>query len=80
MQLKFLHDRTPIMLDPDSEDLRTWLGPGRHEWSEELQLASKAVWRQAGRLPRERGRWQSQQQLVMVYHYDRQQGEQVQQY
>jgi putative SOS response-associated peptidase YedK len=36
-QLKFLHDRMPVILDPGSDELRMWLDPGRHEWSKELQ-------------------------------------------
>ncbi|EKD17075.1 DUF159 domain protein [Drepanopeziza brunnea f. sp. 'multigermtubi' MB_m1] len=36
-QLKFLHDRMPVILDNGSEDLRTWLDPKRHTWSKELQ-------------------------------------------
>lgn len=35
-QLKFLHDRMPVIMEPGSEKLRTWLDPGRHEWSKEL--------------------------------------------
>ncbi|KAM0334009.1 hypothetical protein ACHAQA_001029 [Verticillium albo-atrum] len=40
-QLKFLHDRMPVILEPGSEALRTWLDPGRHEWSSELQALLK---------------------------------------
>ncbi|KAK6209322.1 hypothetical protein LQW54_006427 [Pestalotiopsis sp. IQ-011] len=36
-QLRFLHDRMPVILDNGSEALRTWLDPGRHEWTKELQ-------------------------------------------
>lgn len=36
-QLRFLHDRMPVIFDPGSEEVRTWLDPGRHEWSSELQ-------------------------------------------
>ncbi|KAK4032588.1 hypothetical protein C8A01DRAFT_20343 [Parachaetomium inaequale] len=36
-QLKFLHDRMPVMLEPGSEALWRWLDPGRAEWSRELQ-------------------------------------------
>lgn len=35
-QLKFLHDRMPVIMEPGSEKLRTWLDPGRYEWSQEL--------------------------------------------
>jgi putative SOS response-associated peptidase YedK len=36
-QLKFLHDRMPVILEPGSAALRAWLDPGRYEWSRELQ-------------------------------------------
>ncbi|KAI0143965.1 DUF159-domain-containing protein [Hypoxylon sp. NC0597] len=36
-QLRFLHDRMPVILENGSEDLRKWLDPKRHEWSKELQ-------------------------------------------
>ena len=36
-QLKFLHDRMPVIMDPGSEAIRTWLDPKRAEWSKELQ-------------------------------------------
>ncbi|KAK2625782.1 hypothetical protein QTJ16_005094 [Diplocarpon rosae] len=36
-QLKFLHDRMPVILENGSEELRTWLDPNRHTWSKELQ-------------------------------------------
>ncbi|KAK4447947.1 embryonic stem cell-specific 5-hydroxymethylcytosine-binding protein [Podospora aff. communis PSN243] len=36
-QLKFLHDRMPVILEQGSEGLRKWLDPGRCEWSKELQ-------------------------------------------
>ncbi|KAL8414598.1 hypothetical protein RB594_005721 [Gaeumannomyces avenae] len=36
-QLKFLHDRMPVVLEPGSDGLRAWLDPGRSEWSGELQ-------------------------------------------
>lgn len=36
-QLKFLHDRMPVILDPASEKIKTWLDPGRYEWSKDLQ-------------------------------------------
>ncbi|KAI1081236.1 DUF159-domain-containing protein [Whalleya microplaca] len=36
-QLSFLHDRMPVILENGSAGLRTWLDPGRHEWSKELQ-------------------------------------------
>lgn len=36
-QLNFLHDRMPVILDNGSEELGTWLDPGRSTWSKELQ-------------------------------------------
>ncbi|KAK0644397.1 hypothetical protein B0T16DRAFT_513867 [Cercophora newfieldiana] len=36
-QLRFLHDRMPVILEQGSEGLRRWLDPGRAEWSKELQ-------------------------------------------
>lgn len=36
-QLRFLHDRMPVILENGSEDIRTWLDPKRAEWSKELQ-------------------------------------------
>jgi hypothetical protein len=36
-QLGFLHDRMPVIFNPGSEELRTWLDPKRYEWSKELQ-------------------------------------------
>ena len=40
-QLKFLHDRMPVILDPGSKALSTWLDPGRYEWTAELQSLLK---------------------------------------
>jgi hypothetical protein len=40
-QLKFLHDRMPVILDNGSEEIRTWLDPNRHTWSKELQSLLK---------------------------------------
>ncbi|KAE8144925.1 hypothetical protein BDV25DRAFT_81092 [Aspergillus avenaceus] len=39
--LKFLHDRMPVILEPDSEAMKTWLDPGRTTWSKELQSVLK---------------------------------------
>jgi len=36
-QLKFLHDRMPVLFENGSEELRTWLDPKRSTWSKELQ-------------------------------------------
>lgn len=36
-QLRFLHDRMPVILEAGSEEMRTWLDPARSEWSKELQ-------------------------------------------
>lgn len=40
-QLRFLHDRMPVILDPASEEMRVWLDPGRWEWSGDLQEVLK---------------------------------------
>jgi putative SOS response-associated peptidase YedK len=40
-QMRFLHDRMPVILDQGSDALRTWLDPGRYEWSPELQRLLK---------------------------------------
>lgn len=40
-QLRFLHDRMPVILDPGSEEIKTWLDPERNEWSNELQSLLK---------------------------------------
>ncbi|KAH6899609.1 hypothetical protein B0T10DRAFT_468189 [Thelonectria olida] len=40
-QLKFLHDRMPVILEPGSDDLKMWLDPSRKEWSRELQSLLK---------------------------------------
>ncbi|GKU01554.1 unnamed protein product [Fusarium langsethiae] len=37
-QLKFLHHRMPVLLEPQSSDITQWLDPYRTEWSNELQL------------------------------------------
>ncbi|PWY76764.1 DUF159 domain protein [Aspergillus eucalypticola CBS 122712] len=39
--LKFLHDRMPVILDPNSEEMKIWLDPSRTEWSKELQSILK---------------------------------------
>lgn len=36
-QLRFLHDRMPVILDAGSEEMKSWLDPGRDKWSKELQ-------------------------------------------
>jgi putative SOS response-associated peptidase YedK len=36
-QLKFLHDRMPVILEPGSEAMWRWLDPERREWGKELQ-------------------------------------------
>jgi len=36
-QLEFLHDRMPVILNPDSEAIYTWLDTSRIEWSNILQ-------------------------------------------
>ncbi|KAH0288599.1 DUF159-domain-containing protein [Aureobasidium namibiae CBS 147.97] len=40
-QLKFLHDRMPVIFNNGSDDLKTWLDPARSEWSVELQSLLK---------------------------------------
>lgn len=40
-QLKFLHDRMPVILDPGTEDIKMWLDPSRNKWSKELQAMLK---------------------------------------
>lgn len=40
-QLNFLHDRMPVILDNGSDAIRTWLDPGRYEWTKELQSLLK---------------------------------------
>ncbi|KAF2737021.1 DUF159-domain-containing protein [Polyplosphaeria fusca] len=40
-QLRFLHDRMPVILDNGSDAIRTWLDPNRTEWSRELQSLLK---------------------------------------
>ncbi|KAB8208304.1 hypothetical protein P875_00095324 [Aspergillus parasiticus SU-1] len=39
--LKFLHDRMPVILDPNSEAMKIWLDPNRTTWSKELQSVLK---------------------------------------
>ncbi|KAL1849326.1 hypothetical protein Plec18170_007619 [Paecilomyces lecythidis] len=39
--LKFLHDRMPVILDPNSPEMKTWLDPTRTTWSKELQSILK---------------------------------------
>ncbi|ERF73461.1 hypothetical protein EPUS_04084 [Endocarpon pusillum Z07020] len=36
-QLKFLHDRMPVILDAGSDEMKMWLDPERNKWSKELQ-------------------------------------------
>ncbi|PKY07452.1 DUF159-domain-containing protein [Aspergillus campestris IBT 28561] len=40
-ELRFLHDRMPVILDPNSEAMTTWLDPRRRTWSKELQAILK---------------------------------------
>jgi putative SOS response-associated peptidase YedK len=40
-QLKFLHDRMPVIFNNGSDALKTWLDPARSEWSTELQSLLK---------------------------------------
>ncbi|KAL4881700.1 hypothetical protein BJY04DRAFT_218141 [Aspergillus karnatakaensis] len=39
--LSWLHDRMPVILDPNSDAWNTWLDPQRTSWSNELQAALK---------------------------------------
>jgi hypothetical protein len=39
--LKFLHDRMPVILEPGSEAMKTWLDPNRTNWSNQLQSLLK---------------------------------------
>ncbi|PVH99564.1 DUF159-domain-containing protein [Periconia macrospinosa] len=40
-QLKFLHDRMPVILENGSDAIRTWLDPNRTKWSDDLQSLLK---------------------------------------
>ncbi|KAM0718580.1 hypothetical protein Q7P37_005650 [Cladosporium fusiforme] len=40
-QLKFLHDRMPVILEAGSDAMKTWLDPGNIGWSKELQSLLK---------------------------------------
>lgn len=40
-QLRFLHDRMPVILDAGSEAMQIWLDPKRNTWSKELQSLLK---------------------------------------
>ena len=40
-QLKFLHNRMPVILENGSDQIRTWLDPHRSQWSRELQSLLK---------------------------------------
>ena len=35
--LQFLHERMPVILEPGSEAMKTWLDPSRTTWSKDLQ-------------------------------------------
>ncbi|QKX61300.1 uncharacterized protein TRUGW13939_08448 [Talaromyces rugulosus] len=39
--LKFLHDRMPVILEPGSEQMKTWLDPRQTTWTPELQSILK---------------------------------------
>lgn len=39
--LKFLHDRMPVILDPNSEQMWKWLDPHQTTWTKELQSILK---------------------------------------
>ncbi|KEF54356.1 uncharacterized protein A1O9_09522 [Exophiala aquamarina CBS 119918] len=40
-QLRFLHDRMPVILDPGTDDIKMWLDPSCNKWSKELQAMLK---------------------------------------
>ncbi|ODA83030.1 hypothetical protein RJ55_01539 [Drechmeria coniospora] len=40
-QLKFLHDRMPVIFDPGSEKIKSWLDPTKSEWDRGLQALLK---------------------------------------
>ncbi|KAL2756116.1 hypothetical protein ACRALDRAFT_2075713, partial [Sodiomyces alcalophilus JCM 7366] len=40
-QLKFLHDRMPVILDGGCKEVRAWLDPTTREWSRDLQTLLK---------------------------------------
>lgn len=40
-QLTFLHDRMPVILDPNTDAMRLWLDPTVNKWSSELQSLLK---------------------------------------
>lgn len=40
-QLKFLHDRMPVILEARSDAMKLWLDPGKAGWSKELQSLLK---------------------------------------
>ncbi|KAF4944112.1 hypothetical protein FGADI_12933, partial [Fusarium gaditjirri] len=40
-ELKFLHDRMPVVFDSNSSSITTWLDPSRKQWSDELQRLLK---------------------------------------
>ncbi|KAL5359501.1 hypothetical protein BJX96DRAFT_174405 [Aspergillus floccosus] len=39
--LQFLHDRMPVILEPNSDQMKTWLDPTRTTWSKDLQSLLK---------------------------------------
>lgn len=40
-QLKFLHDRMPVIVEPGSDKMKAWLDPNRIGWDKELQSMLK---------------------------------------
>ena len=40
-QLRFLHDRMPVILEPGSEEMKRWLDPELRVWGKELQSILK---------------------------------------
>ncbi|KAF4999704.1 hypothetical protein FGRMN_2269 [Fusarium graminum] len=42
-QLRFLHDRMPVILEPGSSAMSIWLDPFRSQWTDELQSILKPL-------------------------------------
>ena len=40
-QLKFLHDRMPVIFNPGDDAIQTWLDPHRNSWTKQLQSLLK---------------------------------------
>ena len=64
-QLKFLHDRMPVILENGSEALRTWLDPGRYEWSKVSECRDLRVFSCQGVIARHVGRARILKHLIL---------------